>query len=107
MNYAKFLQKTLDEMSVSSNQSNRSSKSASDFVEFYKSVKNDEILVQNEDIIKFSQLFEDEITLDNMERGQLVALCRLIELPPIGTTAILRFQLEMKLRQLRIDDKVR
>jgi LETM1 and EF-hand domain-containing protein 1, mitochondrial len=32
--------------------------------------------VKNEDIIKFSKLFDDEITLDNISRPQLVAMCR-------------------------------
>ena len=35
-------------------------------------------------------------------RGQLVALCRLLEFTPIGTNAFLRFQLEMQLRKLRV-----
>ncbi len=107
LEYAKFLQKTLDEMAPAS-QEGRSSKSARDFVEFYKSVKERGGVSStiNEDIVKFSQVFEDEITLDNMERGQLVALCKLVELTPMGTNNFLRFQLEMKVRQLRIDDRV-
>ena len=93
-------------MAVTSGGKDRSSKSARDFVEFYKTVKEQGITVVNKDIVKFSQLFEDEITLDTMERGQLVALCRLLELTPMGTNNFLRFQLEMKLRQLKIDDRV-
>lgn len=104
LQYAKFLQKTLDEMALDSNV--RSSQSARDFVNFYKEVKEKGIAVDNKDIIKFSKLFEDEITLDNMERQQLKALCRLLELTPVGHNNFLRFQLELKLRQLRIDDKV-
>lgn len=61
----------------------------------------------NEQIIKFSKLFEDELTLDNLTRPQLVALCRLLELQSIGTNNFLRFQLIMKLRAIRADDKVR
>ncbi|EDO28252.1 predicted protein, partial [Nematostella vectensis] len=58
----------------------------------------------NEDILKFSKLFEDEITLDNMSRGQLKAINGLLLLPSYGTNNYLRFQLQMKLRQLRTDD---
>lgn len=61
----------------------------------------------NEQIIKFSKLFEDELTLDNLTRPQLVALCRLLELQSIGTNNFLRFQLIMKLRTIRADDKVK
>lgn len=60
----------------------------------------------NEDILKFSKLFEDEITLDSLSRPQLVALCRLLELQPIGTDIFLRFQLRMKLRSLKADDQM-
>ena len=60
----------------------------------------------NEDIVKFSKLFEDEITLDSMTRQQLVALCRLLELTPLGTVNFLRLQLELKVRQLKTDDRV-
>lgn len=61
----------------------------------------------NEEILKFSKLFEDEITLDNMPRPQLIALCKLLELQPLGTNYFLRFQLRMRLRNLLADDKVR
>merc|ERR1711915_1077736 len=85
------------------------SQSASDFVHFYNSVKKTGAVdnqITNKDILKFSKLFEDEITLDNMTRGQLVAICRLLELTPIGTNAFLRFQIEMQLRKLKADDVI-
>lgn len=59
-----------------------------------------------DEILKFSKLFKDEITLDSLLRPQLVALCRVLELRPIGTSNFLRFQLTLKLRSLAIDDKV-
>lgn len=58
------------------------------------------------DIIRFSKLFEDELTLDNLSTSTLKALCRLLLLQPIGSSNFLRFQLRMKLRQLMADDKV-
>lgn len=60
----------------------------------------------NEEILRFSKLFEDELTLDNLTRPQLVALCKLLELQSIGTNNFLRFQLIMKLRSIKADDKV-
>src|SRR5690606_208005 len=44
--------------------------------------------------------------LDSLSRPQLVALCRLLELQPIGTNNFLRFQLRMKLRSLKADDQM-
>lgn len=59
-----------------------------------------------QDIVKFSKLFEDELTLEHLERPQLVALCKLLELQPIGTNNLLRFQLMMQLRTIKTDDEV-
>ena len=59
------------------------------------------------DIVKFSKLFEDELTLEHLERPQLVALCKLLELQPIGTNNLLRFQLMLQLRNIKADDEVR
>ncbi|KAL1378579.1 hypothetical protein pipiens_015499 [Culex pipiens pipiens] len=102
---AKFLQKTLDDMSVQSK--DHWSQAAKDFSEFFSKVRKseNEFSVTNEDIIKYSKLFEDEITLDSLTRPQLQALCRVLEMPPIGTSTLLRFQLRMKLRSLAADDR--
>lgn len=32
----------------------------------------------NEEIIKFGSLFENELTLDNLSRQQLIALCKIL-----------------------------
>ena len=60
----------------------------------------------NEQILKFSKLFEDDITLDSLSRGQLAAICRMLELPTVGTKVILEFSIEMRLRNLKADDKI-
>ncbi|XP_055549964.1 mitochondrial proton/calcium exchanger protein isoform X5 [Wyeomyia smithii] len=101
---AKFLQKTLDDMAVT-NKEHRS-QAAKDFSEFFAKVRaSDNFTVTNEDIIKYSKLFEDEITLDSLSRPQLQALCRVLEMSPIGTSNLLRFQLRLKLRSLAADDR--
>lgn len=51
-------------------------------------------------------MFEDEVTIDSLTRGQLQALCRVLSIIPIGTDQMLRFQLDIKLRRLLVDDKV-
>lgn len=101
---AKFLQKTLDEMTVKHKE--HRSEAAKDFSEFFHRVRTSGNTASNEEIIKFSKLFEDEITLDSLNRQQLIALCRVLEVNTIGTSAVLRFQLEMKLRSLAADDRV-
>jgi len=72
----------------------------------YPQVRTSGERATNEEIMKFSKLFEDEITLDSLSRPQLTALCRVLEIQPIGTNNFLRFHLRMRLRTLAADDKV-
>lgn len=101
---AKFLQQTLDEMSLQHKDHN--SQQAKEFSEWFQKVRTSGERVSNQEIMKFSKLFEDEITLDSLSRSQLVALCRLLEVQTLGTNNLLRFQLRMKLRSLAADDKM-
>jgi LETM1 and EF-hand domain-containing protein 1 len=41
--------------------------------------------VPTADILKFAPLFKDSITLDSISRPHLKALCRLVQVEPIGT----------------------
>ena len=45
--------------------------------------------VNNFEITRFAQLFNDELTLDNLERIHLVNLCRFVGIQPFGTDAFL------------------
>ncbi|XP_057378491.1 mitochondrial proton/calcium exchanger protein-like [Daphnia carinata] len=101
---AKFLQQTLDEMALTG--SGHQSKTAKDFARFFQNIRSSGQQASNEEILRFSKLFEDEITLDSLSRPQLTALCRVLEIAPIGTNNLLRFQLRMKLRRLAADDKL-
>jgi len=102
---AKFLQDTLDEMALQAKGESHSQR-AKEFAEFFEKIRKSGQQASNEDIMKFSKIFEDEITLDSLTRPQLIALCRLLELQPIGTNPFLRFQLRMKLKSLKADDKM-
>ncbi|XP_076635665.1 leucine zipper and EF-hand containing transmembrane protein 1 [Colletes latitarsis] len=101
---AKFLQKTLDDMAVQS--SDYKSKKAKEFAEFFYKVRTSGATATNDEIMQFSKLFEDEITLDSLSRPQLVALCRVLDVQTLGTTNFLRFLLRMRLRSLAADDKL-
>lgn len=102
---AKFLQTTLDDMSVQSNDKN--TQSAKEFTDFFRKIRTTGETATTDEILKFSKLFEDEITLDSLSRQQLVALCRVLDINTVGMTSLLRFQIRMKLRSLVADDKVR
>lgn len=102
---AKFLQNTLDEMAVK-RKGEKTSHTAKEFSKFFEKIRSSGEQASNEEIIRFSKLFEDEITLDSLNRQQLIALCKLLELQPFGTTNFLTFQLRMRLRSLVADDKM-
>lgn len=101
---AKFLQKTLDDMTVQ--HKNHRSEAAKEFSEFFQRLRTAGDMASTKEIMKFSKLFEDEITLDSLNRQQLMALCRVLEANTLGTTNLLRFQLRMKLRSLAADDRM-
>nr|XP_004656086.1 mitochondrial proton/calcium exchanger protein isoform X2 [Jaculus jaculus] len=101
---AKFLQDTIEEMALK----NKAAKgnATKDFSAFFQKIRETGERPSNEEIMRFSKLFEDELTLDNLTRPQLVALCKLLELQSIGTNNFLRFQLTMRLRSIKADDKL-
>lgn len=103
---AKFLQQTLDDLAVQAKDSDQSSSAAKQFADFFDKMRNSTEPISNQDIMKFSKIFEDEITLDSLSRPQLIALCRVLEIQPLGTSNFLVFQLRMKLRSLAADDKM-
>ncbi|XP_034418817.1 mitochondrial proton/calcium exchanger protein isoform X1 [Cyclopterus lumpus] len=101
---AKFLQDTIEEIALRNKAAQGNA--TEEFSTFFQKIRDSGERPSNEQIIRFSKLFEDELTLDNLTRPQLVALCRLLELQSIGTNNFLRFQLIMKLRTIRADDKL-
>jgi LETM1 and EF-hand domain-containing protein 1, mitochondrial len=104
---AKFLQDTVvimaNDLKETSSEENK--KIAEEFTQFMHKVKMGE-KVDNNDMTKFSKFFSDEITLDNISRPQLVAMCRFLGLHEYGTDALLRFRLNSKLRRIKADDRV-
>lgn len=103
---AKFLQDTIMESALRSKQKQKSEDMVTEFSNFMNQIRSSGQGASTKEILKFSKLFEDEITLDNLSRLQLQALCRVLLLPIIGTDNFLRFQLRMRLRQLKTDDKM-
>lgn len=102
---AKFFQETLDQMAPQAT-SGRHSELAKEFTMFFNRIRTSGDVATSEEIMKFSKLFEDEITLDSLQRPHLVALCKVLQATTIGTSAMLRFNLKMKLRSLSADDKM-
>ncbi|CDW51918.1 LETM1 domain containing protein [Trichuris trichiura] len=103
---AKFLQATLEELSLHRKKVDSEVNPLADFSTFLKRIRLQEGYVSNEELLKYSKLFEDELTLDSLSHEQLKALCLIVGLKPMGTSNMLRFQLRLKLRELKADDRV-
>ncbi|XP_015738660.1 LETM1 domain-containing protein LETM2, mitochondrial [Coturnix japonica] len=100
---AKFLQETIAEMAKRNKADTGQGKQFSSYVH---QIRHTGHKPSTQEIVSFSKLFEDELTLEHLERPQLVALCKLLELQPIGTNNLLRFQLLLRLRTIKTDDEM-
>jgi LETM1 and EF-hand domain-containing protein 1 len=79
-------------------------KTAQSFLAFLEKARNGEMLPA-EEVVKCASYFQDELTLDNMPRMQLVNFCRYMSIPPYGSDNVLRFQLRHRMRILLEDDQ--
>ncbi|ESQ44102.1 hypothetical protein EUTSA_v10005802mg [Eutrema salsugineum] len=105
--YAKFLQETAKEMAkeVKHSRTGDAKQTAEDLDEFLDKVRKGQ-LVQNDELLGFAKLFNDELTLDNISRPRLVSMCKYMGISPFGTDAYLRYMLRKRLRSIKEDDKL-
>ena len=59
-----------------------------------------------DDIVKVAHLFEDDLTLDNLSRPQLVSMCRYMNINAFGTDNFLRYTIRSRLEHIGRDDKL-
>ncbi|PGH31379.1 hypothetical protein GX50_05859 [[Emmonsia] crescens] len=97
-----FLQNTLKETGLPVNARNSKKE---EFAEFFRKVRATGESPSAEDVIKVCQTFKDDLTLDNLSRPQLVAMCKYINLNTFGTDAMLRYNVRHRMRQIKRDDK--
>lgn len=62
--------------------------------------------VRNSDLLAFAPLFDAELTLENLNRDQLAAMCRLLDIKVFGGDWVLRFKIEERMKQLHKDDEL-
>ncbi|XP_055449306.1 LETM1 domain-containing protein LETM2, mitochondrial isoform X4 [Psammomys obesus] len=100
---AKFLQETMKEMAKRNRAKlgDASSKLSSYVKQLQTGHKP-----STKEIVGFSKLFKDQLALEQLDRPQLVALCKLLELQAFGTNNLLRFQLLMTLKSIKADDEI-
>mmetsp|Transcript_50953 Transcript_50953/g.104837 ORF Transcript_50953/g.104837 Transcript_50953/m.104837 type:complete len:933 (-) Transcript_50953:415-3213(-) len=78
--------------------------SASDMLKFLDLARQGEI-VPPDAIIQYANYFQDDLTLDNMPRMQLINMCKYMSIHPYGSDSFLRFQLRHIIRMLKEDDQ--
>lgn len=99
---AKFLQETLRESGLRANAHIVGSDA---FKEFFRKVRSTGESPSATDIINVAKLFDDDLTLDNLSRPQLVSMCRYMGINAFGTDNFLRGAIRSRLRNLRRDDQ--
>jgi hypothetical protein len=107
LDMADFMQETLKTMAKKKKNPNVGEDekcSATEILQFIDSARNGAIM-PNDQVLKMARFFEDELTLANVSRPQLVSMCKYMGLPPYGGDAFLRFQLRAKLRNIKEDDR--
>ena len=97
-----FLRNTLKETGLPVSVTNAKKE---EFTEFFRKVRATGESPSREDVIKVCKTFKDDLTLDNLSRPQLVAMCKYMNLNTFGTDAMLRYTIRLRMRQIKRDDK--
>lgn len=115
---ATFLHETLEEMT--NKQKAKNSAKMIDFMKFTKEVRAGGRWVTNEDFKKYAPLFQDELTIDRMDRQTVDALCRIFKASPVKraivsgfgnqhaqlqSTQLMRLLLQRRIHNLKFEDK--
>ncbi|KAL1999269.1 hypothetical protein VTN02DRAFT_4803 [Thermoascus thermophilus] len=97
-----FLQDTLKESGLPVS---AASARKEEFADFFRKIRATGESPSAEDVIKVCKIFKDDLTLDNLSRPQLVAMCKYMNLNSFGTDAMLRYQIRHRMRQIKRDDR--
>ncbi|KAH9926099.1 LETM1-domain-containing protein [Fomitopsis serialis] len=103
LDMAKFLQETLRESGLKANAHIVGSEA---FKEFFRKVRSTGEIPSASDVINVARLFDDDLTLDNLSRPQLVSMCRYMGINAFGTDNFLRGNIRQRLTELRRDDQL-
>ncbi|KAJ5623350.1 hypothetical protein N7490_011955 [Penicillium lividum] len=76
-----------------------------EFTDFFRKIRTTGESPSTEDVVKVCKIFKDDLTLDNLSRPQLVAICRYMNLNSFGTDAMLRYNIRHRMRQIKRDDR--
>lgn len=94
---ARFLQDTLVEMKGDTS----NGEETHSFIEKLRSGEG----VSTDELVQFAKVFNEDVTLNGLQRNQLTAMCRMLGIQPFGTDALLIVQIRLKIASLKRDDK--
>ncbi|KAI7859929.1 LETM1-like protein-domain-containing protein [Circinella umbellata] len=100
---ANFLQETIAESGFPGSDN---SQAAKEFSDFFRKIRMTGEQPSTENLLTVARRFEDELTLDNLSRPQLVSMCKYMNINAFGTDNFLRFQIRNRMRQIKADDIV-
>ncbi|KAJ4307896.1 LETM1 domain-containing protein ylh47 [Neodidymelliopsis sp. IMI 364377] len=99
---SEFLRSTLKETGLPISAENAQRE---EFAEFFRKVRTTGEKPTPEEIVKVCKIFKDDLTLDNLSRPQLVSICRYMNITSFGTDNFLRYQVRVRMRQIKRDDR--
>ncbi|KAJ1960776.1 LETM1 domain-containing protein ylh47 [Dispira parvispora] len=103
MEVSKFLQETMAE---SAKARIGNGNDADTVMEIFHKVRSTGEPASTEDLIKVARVFEEEYTLDNLSRPQLVSICQYMNLGVYGLDNMLRARIRNQIKLIRVDDRM-
>ena len=101
---AKFLRETITE--PKSEHATGSPQAIKEFSEFIQHLRISGHSADTTELLRVAKLFEDDITLDNLSRPQLLSICRYMGLNAFGTDEFLRYLIRSRMEHIRSDDRL-
>lgn len=98
---AKFLQDAVEQMSATG----LASPAAKEFAELYKKARITGEALTLSELERVCHSLKDSLTIDNLDRAQLVSLCKYMDVKAFGTDAFLRYQVRKALTNIYRDDE--
>lgn len=75
-----------------------------DFILKLRTSKSKEI--SRDQLLRVAKMFKDDLVLDNLPRGMLIALAKYINIRPYGTDQILRYRIRHRMLKIKADDRL-
>lgn len=85
--------------------SSTTAEQSADFKSFMDKLR-DGSEIQTAQLFRVAKMFKDDLILDNVPRGVLMAMAKYINLRPYGTDQILRYRIRHKMLKIKEDDKL-